>query len=218
MRKRYTTILFDLDGTLTDSGTGIMHAFEYAIHEMGDVVPDKLMLKRFVGPPLEDSFEQVLGYSAEETKKAIGHYREYYFNKGGAFENEVYPGIEEMLAKLKKSGNQLAVATSKNGRGTKLVLEHFGLDKYFDIVAASNEDRRTKADVIKYALSQCQSNNRDAIMVGDRNQDINGANDVGIDSIGVLWGYGDRNELETAGASFIIEKPEDILRILGYEI
>ncbi len=212
--RKYTTILFDLDGTLTDSGTGIMHAFEYAIHEMGDEVPDKLLLTKFVGPPLEDSFRHTLGYSEEDTKKAIAHYREYYFGNGGVFENEVYTGVEEVLAKLKKSGKQLAVATSKNERGTKLVLEHFGLNKYFDVVAASNDgDRKTKADVIRYALSQCHSNNRDVIMVGDRNHDIKGANEVGIDSVGVLWGYGDRKELETAGATFIIEKPEDILKV-----
>ncbi len=212
--RKYTTILFALDGTLTDSGTGIMHAFEYAINEMGDEVPDKLLLTKFVGPPLEDSFRHALGYSEEDTKNAIAHYREYYFGKGGVFENEVYTGVEEVLAKLKKSGKQLVVATSKNERGTKLVLEHFGLDKYFDVVAASNDgDRKTKADVIRYALSQCHSNNRDVIMVGDRNHDIKGANEVGIDSVGVLWGYGDRKELETAGATFIIEKPEDILKV-----
>ena len=209
----YDTVLFDLDGTLTDSGKGIMHSFEYAIQQMGDTAPDREKLRRFVGPPLEDSFRITLGYSEEDTRKVIAHYREYYFNRGGALENEVYAGIEELLKKLKQSGKKLAVATSKNERGTKLVLEHFGLVEYFDVVAASNDtDRRTKADVIRYALDQLGVTDKSSVlMVGDRNHDINAANEIGIDSVGVLWGYGDLEELQQAGATYVIDRPEEVL-------
>lgn len=212
----YSTILFDLDGTLTDSGPGIMHGFEYAIEKMGDTVEDKSTLRRFIGPPLEYSFGSLLEYSEEDTKKAITLYREYYFGKGGVMENEVYPGIEELLSELKKSGKKLAVATSKSEKGTNIVLEHFGLKKYFDVVATSNDtDRRTKADVIRFALDSLGiTDKRNALMVGDRNQDINAANEIGLDSIGVLWGYGDTEELKEAGATFIVEKPSDILNLL----
>ena len=212
----YSTILFDLDGTLTDSGPGIMHGFEYAIEKMGDTVEDKATLRRFIGPPLEYSFGSLLGYSEEDTKKAITLYREYYFGKGGVMENEVYPGIEELLSELKKSGKKLAVATSKSEKGTNIVLEHFGLKKYFDVVATSNDtDRRTKADVIRFALDSLGiTDKRNALMVGDRNQDITAANEIGLDSIGVLWGYGDTEELKEAGATLIVEKPSDILNLL----
>ncbi len=212
----YSTILFDLDGTLTDSGPGIMHGFEYAIEKMGDTVEDKATLRRFIGPPLEYSFGNLLGYSEEDTKKAITLYREYYFGKGGVMENEVYPGIEELLSALKKSGKKLTVATSKSEKGTNIVLEHFGLKKYFDVVATSNDtDRRTKADVIRFALDSLGiTDKRNALMVGDRNQDINAANEIGLDSLGVLWGYGDTEELEEAGATFIVEKPSDILKLV----
>ena len=212
----YSTILFDLDGTLTDSGPGIMNGFEYAIEKMGDTVEDKSTLRRFIGPPLEYSFGSLLGYSEEDTKKAITLYREYYFGNGGVMENEVYPGIEELLSALKKSGKKLAVATSKSEKGTNIVLEHFGLKKYFDVVATSNDtDRRTKADVIRFALDSLGiPDKRNALMVGDRNQDINAANEIGLDSLGVLWGYGDTEELKEAGATFIVEKPSDILNLL----
>ena len=214
--KNYSEILFDLDGTLTDSGPGIMHGFEYAIRKMGDTVEDKSTLRRFIGPPLEYSFGSILGYSDEDTKKAITLYREYYFNRGGVMENEVYPDIEELLDKLKKSGKKLAVATSKSEKGTNIVLEHFGLTKYFDVVATSNDtDRRTKADVIRFALESLGNTDKSSVlMVGDRNQDINAANETGIDSVGVLWGYGDRDELEGAGATFIVDKPSDILKLI----
>ena len=217
---KYSEILFDLDGTLTDSGPGIMHGFEYAIREMGDTVEDKATLRRFIGPPLEYSFGNILGYSDADTKKAITLYREYYFNRGGVMENEVYPGIEELLRNLKESGKKLAVATSKSEKGTNIVLEHFGLTKFFDVVATSNDtDRRTKTDVIRFAIDSLKITDKNMVlMIGDRNQDINAANETGIDSVGVLWGYGDRKELEGAGATFIVEKPSDILKLVSYRL
>ena len=136
---------------------------------------------------------------------------------GGALENTVYPGIEELLAGLKAEGKKLIVATSKAEKGTKLVLEHFGLDKYFDFVATSNDaDRKYKIDVIRYALEQCGIKDLDkAVMVGDRENDISAAAEAGMDSIGVLYGYGDEEELTTAGATFIAATAEEVGEIIG---
>ncbi|WP_242835996.1 GNAT family N-acetyltransferase [Butyrivibrio sp. FCS014] len=211
----YSAILFDLDGTLTDSAPGIIHGFEYAIKQMGKEMPSKEQLRRFVGPPLEDSFGRMLGYSGEDTKRAIAIYRDYYNNMGGVLENSVYPGIEELLLKLKNSGKKLAVATSKHEKPAATVLEHFGLKKYFDVVAASNDtDRRTKADVIRYALDKLSVTDKsEVIMVGDRHHDIGAAKETGLDSIGVLWGYGDRDELENAGATYVVESKWEIMAL-----
>ncbi|MBO4687475.1 MAG: HAD-IA family hydrolase [Clostridiales bacterium] len=212
MSKPYSYIFFDLDGTLTDSGPGIMNGFAYAVEKMGGQVTDKTSFCRFVGPPLRDSFEKDLGYKGDDTDKAIAFYRDYYFNQGGALENTVYPGIEMLLSELKTAGKTLVVATSKNVRGTTLVLEHFGLNKYFDFVATSNDtDRKNKSDVIRYAIESYGITDLGCIvMVGDRENDVSAANEVGIDSIGVLYGYGDLEELTKAGATYIAATPEDV--------
>ena len=212
----YEYIFFDLDGTLTDSAPGIMNSFVYAIEHMGGEVHDKTMLKKFVGPPLQVTFEESLGYSPEDATKAIALYREYYHGMGGRFENEVYPGIEELLAKLKGIGKKLIVATSKNEYGTRVVLEHFGLDKYFDFIAAANDDdRQHKVDVLKYAIEEIGVKELSkAVMIGDRENDISAAGEVGMDSIGVLYGYGDEKELTTAGATFLAESAQDIGRLV----
>lgn len=216
MKKNYEVILFDLDGTLTDSGPGIVNGFEYAITKMGGTVEDRSSLRRFVGPPLEESFGKILGYSKEDTQKAITIYREYYFGKGGIFENEVYPGVEDMLKELKQTGKKLAVATSKVLKGTILVLEHFGLNQYFNFISATNDVTVvTKEDVIRQALEHygIEDTNK-VLMVGDRKYDIEAANKIGIDSVGVLWGYGGREELETSGATYIVESPEEVLSLV----
>ncbi len=212
----YEYIIFDLDGTLTDSAPGIMNSFVYAIEHMGGEVRDKSQLKKFVGPPLQVTFEESLGYSPEAATKAIALYREYYHGMGGRFENNVYPGIEELLAKLKGIGKKLIVATSKNEYGTKVILEHFGLDKYFDFIAAANdEDRQHKVDVLKYAIEEVGVKDLlKAVMIGDRENDISAARAVGMDSIGVLYGYGDEKELTTAGATYLAGSAEDIEKLV----
>lgn len=215
--KTYNYIFFDLDGTLTDSGPGIMNGFAYAVQKMGKVVEDKTQFKKFVGPPLKDSFERVLGYSPEDAQKAIQFYREYYNGMGGNLENSVYPGIDRLLADLNAAGKTLAVATSKAEYGTKVVLEHFGLDRYFDFLATSNDrDRQHKSDVIRYALDHYGIKNlENVVMIGDRENDILAAKEIGLDSIGVLYGYGDLNELTIAGATYIAETVEDISKIIN---
>ena len=208
----YEYIFFDLDGTLTDSGPGIMNGFAYAIEKMGGKVPDPAELRRLVGPPLKDSFERKLGYSPEDSEKAIAFYREYYNDMGGRLQNSVYPGVEGMLAGLKAAGKKLIIATSKGAHGTEIVLEHFGLHSYFDFVAAANDaDRQSKTDVLRYAVKMCGIGDiRKAVMVGDRENDMTAAKDLGMDSIGVLYGYGDRRELTDAGAVLLAASAEEV--------
>ena len=208
----YDFIFFDLDGTLTDSGPGIMNGFAYAIEKMGGKVSDPAELRQFVGPPLKDSFERKLGYSPEDSEKAIAFYREYYNDMDGRLQNSVYPGVEEMLAGLKAAGKKLIVATSKGAHGTEIVLEHFALHSYFDFVAAANDtDRQSKTEVLRYAVQMCGVGDiRKAVMVGDRENDMTAAKNLGMDSIGVLYGYGDRKELTDAGAVLLAASAEEV--------
>ena len=212
----YDFIFFDLDGTLTDSGPGIMNGFAYAIEKTGSKVPDSAELRQFVGPPLKESFERKLGYSPEDSERAIAFYREYYNEMGGRFQNSVYPGVKEMLAGLKAAGKKLIVATSKGVHGTQIVLEHFGLCPYFDFVAAANDaDRQSKTDVLRYAVKMCGVRDiRKTVMVGDRENDMTAAKDLGMDSIGVLYGYGDRKELTDAGAVLLAASAEEVKNLI----
>ena len=212
----YEYILFDLDGTLTDPAVGITNSVMYALERYGIKVNDRSELYKFIGPPLMESFEVYYGFSKDEAKMAVEYYREYYKEKG-IYENLVYDGFEELLKTLKDSRKTLIVATSKPEVFAKQILEHFDLAKYFTYIAGSNLDgtRVKKSEVIQYALSSCSINNLSkVIMIGDREHDIIGAKAAGIKSIGVLFGYGDRNEHENAGADFIVETVADIEKII----
>ncbi|MBR7089177.1 MAG: HAD-IA family hydrolase [Lachnospiraceae bacterium] len=211
---KYDHILFDLDGTLTDSGPGIINGFEYSLGKMGIDVPDKASLRKFVGPPLGDSFEKTLGFSPEDAAKGIAFYKEYYAEKG-VYENDVYPGIPELLEKLKASGKKLIVATTKAELMADVVMDHFGLRKYFDLIVASNNaDRKNKIDVLNFAIENGGVDRERSVMVGDRFYDITGAAHFGIESVGVLYGYGSRQELEEAGATYIAESVDSLYEIL----
>ena len=212
----YQYILFDLDGTLTNSELGITKSVQYALKKLGIEVEDRTLLRPFIGPPLGESFQVYYGLSKEETEQAITYYRERFSVKG-LYENEVYEGVEKMLQTLKDSGKKLIVATSKPEKFTMIILEHFDLLKYFDFVAGATMDgsRGEKADVIRYALEISEIEDKsDVIMIGDRKYDILGAKENGLKSIGVLYGFGDRKELEEAGADYIVEKAEDIVKML----
>lgn len=212
----YEYILFDLDGTLTDSAPGIINGVIYTLEKYGIEVSDRNSLYKFVGPPLVDSFENYCGFTEEKARKAIEFYFEYYKEKG-IFENLVYDGLEYLLKKLKNNNKKLIVATSKSQVFANQVLEHFNIAKYFTCIAGSDPygTRIRKGDVIKYALESCNITDLSkVIMIGDREHDIIGAKQVGINSIGVLYGYGDRNELEKAGADFIAETLTDIEKLL----
>ena len=216
MNRKYQYILFDLDGTLTDSGMGIVNSVAYSLQKKGIDVEDKEELLKFVGPPLIESYRRYYGYSMEEAVEMVDIYREYYGTKG-LYENSVYEGMEEVLKVLKERGKVLIVATSKPEEYARQIVEHYGLSKYFMYVAGSNMDetRTKKAEVIAYALESCNIQNmNEVVMIGDRKHDVLGAKAMGLDSIGVLYGYGSREELGAAGADRIVESAEDLIRIL----
>ena len=212
----YEYILFDLDGTLTDPGIGITNSVMYALKKFNIEVPDRTALYKFIGPPLKGSFEEFYHFTPDQSEQAVSYYREY-FRKQGMLENVVYDGIPEMLDHLKASGRKLIVATSKPEAFTLEILRHFRLYDYFDFIAGATMDdtRNKKADIIRYALENCGITNKvSAIMIGDRKHDIIGAKENGLDSIGVLFGYGDRKELTDAGATFIAVSAEEVEKLL----
>ena len=210
------TVLFDLDGTLTDSGPGIMNGVEYALKKYGMEVTERSSLESFIGPPLAAQFQKFCGISQEESFRAVEYYREYYTDKG-IFENEVYEGIPELLEALKKDGLQLAMATSKPEKFAKIIAEHFQLDGYFDVIGGSLMDggRTNKAEVIEYVLEACSVTDRDTVlMIGDRDYDIIGAKAAEVHSMGVLFGYGTKEELEEADAEFIVSTPIEAIEVI----
>ena len=212
------TIFFDLDGTLTDSAPGIIHSVQYALKKYG-IEAEENDLRSFIGPPLVHSFQERFGFDHDKALEAVAYYREY-FTAGGMFENSVYPGVEEMLQKLKEEGLMLAVATSKPEFFSKQILEHFALTRYFDFIggAAMDETRTTKVEVLSYALQELQVDPAKAVMIGDRENDMEAASLLGTESIGVLYGYGSKEELANAGAIVFAETPMDICRIIsGWE-
>ncbi len=214
--KSYEYILFDLDGTLTDPAVGITQSVAYALKKFGIEVDDISSLNHFIGPPLLDSFMEHYGFSEEKARTAIDYYRERFRVKG-LYENVVYDGVENMLEAMKKSGREIILATSKPEPFAKEILRHFGLDKYFLFIAGSNFDgtRTAKAEVIEYALESVGVTDKSsAVMIGDRKHDIIGAQITGLDSIGVLFGYGNREELEAAGATYIAETVDDITKLI----
>lgn len=215
-KNKYNIVLFDLDGTLTDPGEGITNSVAYALKKFNITVDDKTKLYSFIGPPLVDSFMKYYGFSKDDALLAVDYYREY-FGVTGIFENRVFDGIPQLLSDIKKSGRKIALATSKPEQYAMRILEHFNLSQYFDFVggATMDETRSKKADVIDYTLKQLGITDKSkVVMVGDRHHDIEGANQNGLDSIGVLFGYGDREELETAGATYISETVNDIMKFL----
>lgn len=211
----YDVILFDLDGTLTDPAEGITNSVAYALEKYGIKVEDKKSLCSFIGPPLNDSFMKYYGFTSEKAMEAIWVYREYFRDRG-IFENEVYEGVPKLLDKIKKSGRKIVLATSKPEEFALRILEHFDLIGYFDVVAGASMDekRNKKGDVIRYAMEKGCFSAEKAVMIGDREHDIFGAKENNLPSIGVLYGYGDREELEKAGADYIAETVENIFELL----
>lgn len=214
MKKTY--ILFDLDGTLTDPMIGITKSVQYALRFYGIEESNLNALCPFIGPPLKDSFMKYYHFPESQAEEAIKKYREY-FSVTGIFENRVYDGIEDLLKQLKSCGKQLLVATSKPEEFAVQILEHFGLAQYFEYVcgASMDEKRVKKGDVIAYAIEMAGIEDVSlAVMVGDREHDIIGAKENGMDSIGVLFGYGSRKELKEAGADFIGESVKELTKLL----
>lgn len=204
----YNTILFDLDGTVTDPKEGIIRSVAYALEHFGIKVEDLDTLTPFIGPPLVDSFTRFYGMNDEDAQTAIRKYRERFSVTGWA-ENIPYPGMAELLADLKKAGKTISLATSKPEEFAVKILEHFELAQYFDLIcgAPMNAPKgHGKVDVIEDALKRLGITDRsDVLMVGDRIHDTEGAHKAGVPCVGVLFGYGDRAEHEACGSDYIAE-------------
>ena len=214
----YKYIFFDLDGTLTQSEFGIMAAAVRALNHFGIETPSKEILKKFIGPPLYVSFHDFYGLSDEDSREAIKIYREYYV-KEGVYQAPLYDGIKEMLETLKDAGCTLMITTSKPETMAVTVAENDGIFEYFNgiIGPALDEQDPNKAILIRRAMAKLSLTERDLkdiIMIGDRFYDIEAACEVGIDSIGVLYGYGNEEELKDAGATYIVKEVYDITNVI----
>ena len=212
----YKYILFDFDGTISDSKDGVIDAATYVLSLFGINVDDRENLSYMVGPPLYDSFRDFDCIGEEKADYAVSKYREYY-HANCSHKNYLFEGVEAMLKKLKAEGKTLAVATSKFQATAEALLVSFGIREYIDFVSGHNEaeGRTDKAAVVEYALEQLGVKDRaEAVMVGDRKYDINGAKAAGLDSIAVLYGYGDVPEFEAAGATYIAETTEDVIKLV----
>ena len=207
------TILFDLDGTLTDSGEGIINCASLALEHFGIPVPDRQTMRVFVGPPLHDTFVR-FGIPEDQVDEAVKLFRSRYFTVG-KFENFPYPGIPELLQTLKAHGHTLLIATSKPETLALEITEHFDLAKYFDRICGASLDRSriTKEDVIAHLLSQCDTPDN-TLMVGDTEFDVTGAAAHSIPTIGVSWGYGLVEDMEIAGAIAIAHTADELLKLL----
>lgn len=208
MTDNFDTLLFDLDGTLTDSTEGIVRCLEYALERMGfDIPEDK---NKFLGPPLYRSFAEFCGMNEGQVNEAVRIFRERY-STVGLFENRVYEGVPEMLKRLRDGGKRIMVATSKPEVYAVRIFDRFGLSQFFEIVGGANINgtRNDKDEVIEYVLEKAGISDRSSVlMIGDRRQDVIGAHKTGLKCMGILWGFGSIEELTEAGADFIAETPE----------
>lgn len=200
----YEVLLFDLDGTLTDSKHGITRSVQYALAKYNIYVENLEELHKFIGPPLAESFKIHYGFDREQAWQAVLYFREYFSPKG-MYENQVYPGIPQLLASLHDQGRKMVVATSKATFYSKIIIKHFGLDSFFSHVVGSNMDgtRSSKAEIIADIIALFPSLERDSfLMIGDKEHDIIGAKKNGIDSLAVAYGYGSPEELREAGPTY----------------
>lgn len=207
-----TAVLFDLDGTLTDSAPGIIETLKYALNKQNIIPPDDLQF--VLGPPLMDTFVNTFHMSQQQAQQAYQCYRERYAEKG-MYQNSVFEGVKEMLFELKKQGKKLAVATSKSEDFAKQIIEHFGLSEYFDCVAGNYLNTRdSKEKVVRYALEQLQVSADATVLVGDRMYDIIGGKKAGVTVIAVLYGYGEIEEFKKYGADVIVQTPQDVVNTI----
>lgn len=218
--KKYKIILFDLDGTLSDPKVGITKSVQYALRKMDIAEPDLNKLESFIGPPLQDSFADFYNFNEVNVKTAIDYYRERFIEEG-MFENELYLNIPRLLESLKQQQTILVVATSKPTVFAEQILKYFKIDQYFELVVGSNLDgtRTSKTEIIQYILDRYKDYKKeDFIMVGDRKHDLIGANNTGIDSIGVTYGFGSLEELSKENPTHIANGVEELSELLKRKI
>lgn len=216
MKRRYKTFLFDLDGTLTDPQVGIINSILYALKRFGITESDRKGLLKFIGPPLMESFCKYYGFSESDGRKAVAVFREYYAEKG-IYENKIYDGVEDMLSGLHSRGYRLVLATSKATVYARRILEHFGIAQYFDRVVGSNFDltRALKSEIIADILvAAAPPEKGECIMIGDHVDDIRGAQENGIDSVAVTYGYGLERDLVEVKPTYIIHTVQELRTLL----
>lgn len=211
----YSTILFDVDGTLCDPGKSMIECARYALSKLGIHETNEANLHRLIGPPLEHAFIDYYDFSEEQADKAVAHFRDMMQREGIQL-YEAYPGIAELLVELKHSGKRLAVVTSKIEHIAKESLEKTGLIDYFEFISAQQPNVVVKKeDVLSKALSELKiTDTSDVVMIGDRRHDVEAAKVHNIDSIGVLWGYGDRAELQDEGATHVVSDANELQKLL----
>lgn len=214
----WSTILFDLDGTLTDSKEGLINAIILSLREFDIEVEDRDSLIPFIGPPLSDSYPRFYNFDDTQTAHAIKTFRDYY-NVTGLYENALYDGAAALLEALHAQGKCLYVATSKPEQQALDIVKHFDIGKYFDFIGgAVSPNREHKDAVIGYVLDECRPEDlSQLVMVGDRRHDIEGAKKAGIASIGVSFGFGGREELEAAGADYVVDSMQELAALLGVQ-
>ncbi|MFD0675243.1 HAD family hydrolase [Cohnella sp. GCM10027633] len=213
---KYKHILLDLDGTISDPKIGITKSVQYALNKMGIIENDLDKLEPFIGPPLKNSFIDIYSFSEGRANQAVEYYREY-FKEYGMYENELYPGMLELLENFQNSGFTLYVATSKPTVFAKQILKYFQIEHYFEWIVGSNLDgtMSDKSEIINYIIKNKEISIDSLIMIGDRKHDIVGANNNGIASIGVGYGYGSEEELRKANCTYYINKLDDIVRVVS---
>ena len=209
------TLYFDLDGTLIDSAVGITRCVAYALEKLGEPIPDEQALRRWIGPPLRTSFRPLL-HDVERTERAVELYRERFEDVGWS-EHEIYPGIEQMVRALHANGHRLAIVTAKNQPHAERIIAHLPFGNLFEMVSGASLDGRIgeKPELIAVALERMRVAPAECWMIGDRHMDIDGARHHGMRSVGVLWGFGDVDELKAAGATRLCARPEGLADILA---
>ena len=210
-------LLFDFDGTLFDTGPGVINCVKYALERLGIHETNNFKLRKFMGPPLYDMFRELYGFDDAHGHEAVRLYRERY-QPTGIWECTPYPGMVELLKKLRDSGFLLAVATGKPTPSALLILEHYEMDSLFDFVCGSEFDgtRSKKSEVVSAVLNRFRMTDHpeQALMIGDRKYDVIGAKTLGVDCLGVRYGYGEPGELESAGAIAIVDSISDLEQYL----
>lgn len=215
---KFHTVAFDLDGTLSNPTRGLVSAIKYGFDKMGLPKSSDESLKKYIGPPLRESFERDYSLTSKESEECVRLFREY-FSVYGWWDNEIYEGVRDLLACLKKKGKKIILATSKPQIFAEKILKLFEIEEYFDFIGAATLDKRreTKEQVLNFALLETgidEKTKSGVILVGDTKFDVEGARLCGISSLGVLWGFGKRSELEAEGADYIAENIEEAKKIL----
>jgi phosphoglycolate phosphatase len=215
VKAKYGVVLFDLDGTLTDSGPGIIECVKKTLEHMNMPIPPQNMLRRFIGPPLWDSLTSLCGMNERQAKEGVAYFRKIY-DVGGIYHNSVYQGIPQILREVREAGAAVAVATSKPLSMAEIVLNYFRLAPYFDFVSAADESDKSggKEELIRPVLEKARCAPREAVMIGDTKFDAAGARKAGTDFIGVLYGFGTEEEMRREGGTVFVSSAAGLKDLL----